>query len=283
MRSASCFWVGSEAEIQGMRPTYYLHYDESFPNDKRVDQVLAWLRLPPEKRPHFITLYFADVDHAGHEHGPDSPEVAAAVGELDKEIGRLAAGLKQLNLPVDVIVLADHGMVNVQKGVILLDQFGLKTSSFEKIVQTYLYPKSEQDAQNAYETLRGKSDKFEVYRRAQMPARFHFDSNPRAGDPIIVATGPFFIRPSQDPQKPLTPLPGNHGYDVARVPEMKALFVAAGPDIRPGTVVASFENVDVYPLIAKILGLDISHLKTGPIDGKLGPLRGVLKSPHQGK
>ncbi len=283
MRSASCFWVGSEAEIQGMRPTYYMHYDDSFPNEKRVDQVLAWLRLPAEQRPHFITLYFAAVDHAGHDFGPDSPQVAAAVSELDSEIGRLVAGLKQIDLPVDVIVLADHGMVNVQKEVILLDRFGLKTASFERTVQTYLYPKSEQDAQTAYETLRGKSDKFEVYRRAQMPARLHFDSNPRAGDPIIVATGPYFIRPSQYPQKPLAPLPGNHGYDVARVPEMKALFVAAGPDIRPGSTLPSFENVDVYPLIAKILGLDITHLKTGPIDGKLEPVRSILKSPHLAK
>jgi predicted AlkP superfamily pyrophosphatase or phosphodiesterase len=281
MRSASFFWVASETEIQGMRPTYYLNYDDSFPNEKRIDQVLAWLRLPPQQRPHFITLYFADADHAGHEHGPDSPQVAAAVSELDKEIGRLVSGLKQLNLPVDVIVVADHGMAKVRDGSVLLDQLGLKTSSFEKIVEPFLYPKSDGDAQIAYESLRGKSDRFEVYRRAQMPSRFHFDSNPRAGDPIIVATGPYYIRANQDPMKPQAPLPGNHGYDTARVPEMKALFVAAGPDIRPGSMLPSFENVDIYPLIANILGLDITHLKTGPIDGKLDVLRSILKAPSQ--
>src|SRR6266849_2956773 len=57
MRSASFFWPGSEAEIQGKRPSYYLHYDDKFPDEKRVEQVLAWLHLPPEQRPHFITLY----------------------------------------------------------------------------------------------------------------------------------------------------------------------------------------------------------------------------------
>jgi hypothetical protein len=53
---------------------------------------------------------------------------------------------------------------------------------------------------------------------------------------------------------------------------MKAIFFAAGPDIRPGVTVPSFENVDVYPLIAGLL-----ELHTGPIDGQLGPLKGMLK------
>ena len=276
MRSASFFWVGSEAEIQGTRPTYYLKYDDKFPNHKRVDQVLAWLRFPSERRPHFITLYFSDTDHAGHEFGPDSPQVADAVHELDRQIGRLVAGIKRLNLRVDVIVVADHGMAKVEEDVVQLEQYGLKTSSFQKIVGLNLYPKSEADAERAYETLRGKSDKFLVYRRANVPAELHVSSNPRAGDPIVLATGPCFIRVSADFPRAGIPA-GAHGYDPNRVPEMKALFVAAGPDIRSGITLPSFENVDVYPFIAKILGLDITHLKTGPIDGKLDVLGRILK------
>ena len=94
MRSASFFWVGSEADIQGWRPSYYLKF-ESFPNAKRVEQILAWLHLPPEQRPHFITLYFSDTDTAGHQYGPDSPQVADAVNELDSEIGKLVDGIKE--------------------------------------------------------------------------------------------------------------------------------------------------------------------------------------------
>ena len=106
-------------------------------------------------------------------------------------------------------------MANVKDGVILLDQLGLKTSWFEKIVDQSLYPNSDQDAQNAYEALRGKSDKFEVYRRSQVPSRLHFDSNPRAGDPVIVANGRYFIRVAQVPQKPQATTAGAHGYDTA--------------------------------------------------------------------
>jgi alkaline phosphatase D len=115
-----------------------------------------------------------------------------------------------------------------------------------------------------------------VYRRGEVPEHLHFDGNPRAGDPVVIQTGPFEIRVSAGSDKS-NPSAGAHGFDPAILPEMKAIFVAAGPDIRAGATVAPFENVNVYPLIAKILGLDIHALKTGPIDGKLAVLQGILK------
>ena len=67
-----------------------------------------------------------------------------------------------------------------------------------------------------------------------------------------------------------------HGYDPAQMPEMKAIFFAAGPDIKRGEKVAPFENGNLYPFVARILGLDISHLATGKIDGDLKVLDGIL-------
>jgi predicted AlkP superfamily pyrophosphatase or phosphodiesterase len=276
MRSAPLFWVGSEAEIQGVRPSYYLKFDDRFPNSKRVEQVLAWLHLPPEQRPHFITLYFSDTDTAGHQYGPDSPQVADAVHELDGEIGKLMDGIKDSRLPVDLIVLADHGMVKVDGPPVYLDQFGLSIASFAPVVGSILYPKSEDDAEKAYEALRGKSDTFVVYRQANTPAPFHLDNNPRVGDPVVVPAGPYFIAVQRDAQKPEHPPVGMHGYDARKMPQMKAIFFAAGPDIRHGVTLKPFENVNVYPLIAKILGLDLTRLKTGPIYGKLSVLEGIL-------
>ena len=43
------------------------------------------------------------------------------------------------------------------------------------------------------------------------------------------------------------------------------MFYAEGPDIRPGVKLKPFENVNVYPLLAKILGLDAP-----PTDGSPG-------------
>ena len=175
-------------------------------------------------------------------------------------------------------MLADHGMVKVEGPPIRLDQYGLNPSWFVQIVDSTLYPKADDDAQRAYEALRGKSDRFLVYRRAQVPAYLHFDSNPREGDPVVIPTGPYLLTVNTDARTPEHPAVGMHGCDATHMPEMKALFVAAGPDIRSGVALPPFENVNVYPLIAKILGLDITKSKTGPIDGKLGVLGGILKS-----
>src|ERR1700722_13014724 len=123
MRSACLFWPGSEAEIQGKRPSYYLHFDNKLDDEKRVDQVVAWLKLPPELRPHFITLYFSNADHAGHNYGPDSEEVRAAVHHLDTMMGDLEAKTGALKLPIDLVVVADHGMVTLNDDPVVLSRF----------------------------------------------------------------------------------------------------------------------------------------------------------------
>jgi predicted AlkP superfamily pyrophosphatase or phosphodiesterase len=280
MRAACFFWPGSEAEIQGTRPSYYMKYDQKYPNAARVEQVLTWLRLPAEVRPHFITLYMSDVDGAGHSHGPDSEQVRAAVADVDREIGKLAAGVAELNLPVDLVVLADHGMEKVEGDWINLDQYFDK-SLIVTPVEDLLYAKKEGDAAKIYDALNGKSEKFKVYRAGKVPAELHYDGNPRLGDPVIVPTGPYLIRVSAPgavtgaAMKFYGPPVGMHGYDPAKMASMKAIFFAAGPDIRAGVAVKAFENVDVYPLVARILGLNIAKVK---VDGAIGPVEEILKA-----
>ena len=273
MRAACFFWPSSDAEIQGKRPSFYLaSYDDKYPDEKRVEQVLAWLQLPPDRRPHFIALYYANTDHAGHTYGPDAPETGEAVRHVDEMMGRLSDGIAASGLSVDLIVVADHGMETLQGGWVNLDKWA-DLSQFETS-GPLLYAKSEADAEKAYQSLLDVSGTFKVYRRAQVPAYLHFNSNPREGDPVVVPTGPYSIV-AHDPNSgggTRMPPRGGHGYDPRQMPSMKAIFFAAGPDIRPGVTVASFENVDVFPLIAGILGLH-----TGPVDGKMGVLQGILK------
>lgn len=272
MRSASFFWPGSEAEIQGKRPSYYMSYDDKFPDEKRVEQALAWLRLPPDQRPHFITLYYSNVDHAGHAFGPDAPETGEAVRHVDDMIGKLTGGIATLGLAVDLIVVSDHGMENSQGSWIALDKWA-DLADFETS-GSLLYAKSESEAEKVYNSLLGASDKFKVYRRDNVPKDLHFNSNPREGDPVVVPTGPFAIV-AHAPGNSATPVRGVHGYDPQTMPSMKAIFYAAGPDIRAGMEVQPFENVHLYPLIAEILGLRIS-----PVDGQLHVLQAVLKKSN---
>ena len=270
MRSACFFWPGSEAEIDGGRPSYYLNFDDHFPDEKRIDQVIAWLRLPAAQRPHFITLYYSTVDHAGHQYGPDSPETATAVQHVDQLVGVLWADLAKLQLPIDLIVVSDHGMEREQGAWIDLSSYaGLENFI---TVGSLLYPNSEAAAEKAYQELKIKSDAFTVYRRKRVPAALHYNSNAREGDPVVVANGPYAIR-AQVPADDRPPEAGVHGYDPRVIKSMRALFLAVGPDIRPGSKLEPFENVNVYPLVAKILGLDAPQ-----VDGSLNVLSNILKS-----
>jgi alkaline phosphatase D len=272
MRSACFFWPGSEAEIAGMRPTYYLKFDDHFPDGKRIEQVLAWLRLPAEQRPHFLTLYYSNVDHAGHQYGPDSPETAVAVAHVDQLVGELWAQLTRLQLPIDLVVVSDHGMELEQGSWIDLDQY-TDLADFTT-VGSLLYANSEAAAEKAYQGLKIKSDAFTVYRRARVPAELHYNNNPREGDPVIVANGPYAIRAHAGNDRP--PELGVHGYDPRTMKSMRALFIAVGPDIRPGSMLEPFENVNVYPFIAKLLGLDPPQ-----VDGNLNVLAKILQKEEE--
>ncbi|HEX6493956.1 MAG TPA: ectonucleotide pyrophosphatase/phosphodiesterase [Acidobacteriaceae bacterium] len=275
MRAACFFWPGSEAEIAGARPSYYLKYDDAVPDEERVDQVIDWLKLPPAKRPHFITLYFGEVDHAGHEYGPDAPETRAAVRHVDSVIGTLRAHLTKLHLPIDLVVVSDHGMAAEQGGWIDLDQYadfsGVQTAG------ALMYPDSEAATAKLYAKLRIQSDKFKVYRRNRMPVELDYTGEPRIGDPVVVATGPYSIRvhAPADPARDHPPNKGVHGYDPRVLPEMRAIFYAEGPDIRKGAVLKPFENVSVYPFLAEILGLDAPA-----VDGNASVLEPALTAAH---
>jgi alkaline phosphatase D len=272
MRTACFFWPGSEAKIAGFQPTYYLKFDDKIDDTARIQQVLAWLRLPAADRPHFITLYYSEPDHEGHEFGPDAPETKAAVVKVDGLIGKLKTGLDATGLPIDLVVVSDHGMVKVEGGWITLDQFADLTG-FDT-VGTLLYGKTEEDRVRVYNRLKQASPQFVAYRRKDVPAALNYSQNPREGDPVVIATGPYAIRahgpPEGTPDK--APIPGMHGFDPRKMPPMKASFFAAGPDIVEGKTVAPFENVNLYPWLAHLLGL------TPPKnDGSLDVLAGTLR------
>jgi alkaline phosphatase D len=272
MRTACMFWPGSEAKIAGYQPTYYLKFDNTIDPEARIGQVLAWLKLPEADRPHFITLYYASPDHEGHQFGPDAAETKAAVLKVDGLVGKLKAGLDATGLPVDLVVVSDHGMVKVEGGWVSLDKFADLTG-FDA-AGSLLYTANEESRVRLYNQLKKASPQFFVYRRKDVPADLNYNQNPREGDPVVIATGPYAIRARTPPAgKPdEAPIPGMHGFDARKVPQMKAIFYAAGPDIVVGRTVAPFENVNLYPWLAHMLSL------TAPkSDGSLNVLAGTLR------
>ncbi|MGA3132078.1 MAG: ectonucleotide pyrophosphatase/phosphodiesterase [Terracidiphilus sp.] len=277
MRTACFLWVGCDAKIAGFRPTYYATFDsktQATPQAEqaRIDDTLTLLHLPAADRPHFIAIYFSEPDHEGHEFGPDARETREAALRMDVLVGKLRDALRTTGLPIDLVVVSDHGMVKSEGTWIDLDDFA-DLSAFET-VGDLLYGKTEEDRARVYNQLKHVSSQFMVYRRKDVPAGLNYNQNPREGDPVIVATGPFAIRAHKPQNGNLDhpPTLGMHGFDPRILPEMKASFFAAGPDLREAKTVAPFDNVNLYPWMAHLLGL------TPPKnDGSLNILSGTLR------
>ncbi len=270
--TGTLFWPGSEAAVHGVWPKKWAHFDQSFSSDLRVEMLLSWLDLKPADRPQLLTLYFDIVDEAGHHFGPDSPQVNAAAAEVDRAIGKLTAGVKARGLTANLIVVSDHGMAlgSESRRVYvddLLPKEAYKALELGPIGSIYPNPGHETEVEAA---LVKPHDHFECWKKADIPARFHFGKNPRVA-PIFCLAQTGWNMTTHD-YKPRDPTVADHGYDNAD-PLMAATFIANGPAFRHGVTLKTFDNVDVYPLLAKLIGVAAQ-----PNDGDLADLAPALAS-----
>lgn len=275
MLSASFYWVGTEADIKGIHPTYYYHYDESIPIDRRIQVVVNWLNLPPEQRPHFITFYMSRTDHDGHKYGPDARETGEAVRWVDSVVGRLTHAVKSTGLPVNFIFVADHGMTRIDNVNTIPKPSAIDTGKFYiprgfELVE--LYARNKKDIRPTYKKLKKQEKDFTVYLKANMPAHLHYNKKDDVkgviGDILLIPSWPKTFNFSGTPEDP-----GAHGFDPVKVKDMHAVFYAWGPNFRTGIQVPAFENVNVYPVVTRILGLTYNE----KIDGTPGLAERVLR------
>lgn len=277
MKSAAMFWPTSDAEISGVRPSYWSLYDGRVPNEQRVAKVLAWLKLPETERPHFITLYFSDVDSSGHSTGPDSAETEQAVLRVDKLVGDLWTGIQAIPLPINLIVVSDHGMQTVEGSINLSEYTDLsKARVVTEGPVALVYAPDSETSEKVYADLKGKSPKFDIYRRKETPRGWRFSENERIGDLVICAkeaTSLSTAPPRQRPGGGRGGSRGTHGFDPAEFKTMNGIFYAAGPNVRPGSQIKAFENVNVFPFMVKILGLQ----SPPGIDGSEKVLDGIYR------
>ncbi len=272
--TASCFWVGSEAPVQGQYPSYYTLYDEKFPNKKRIDSVMYWLALPEYERPQFISLYFSMVDTEGHAKGPNAIELKNATLAADSLLGYLMEGLRKTRLPVNLILVSDHGMTELPQHDntwVTLSNF-INTADSSVIVinnGTHAHVYTE-NPDSLFAVLKKQEEKFVVYKKPLMPERWHYNHE-RVGDLLILAKPGYQLRLSDRKQKVTAPFFGAHGFDP-QIKDMHGIFYAMGPNVKPGKRIAAFENIHVYPFIAALLKLDAPT-----VDGKLEVLQKIYK------
>ena len=273
--SAPYFWPGSEAAIQGVRPSYWMPYNNSMPGVARINSVIAALQKPAPVRPTFLTLYLSNVDNQGHRHGPYSEEVGQAVAAVDGLIETLVERLRSENLmdQINLIITSDHGMAATSRdSVAFLDDYvgldNLYIIDYDPVAMIRPEPAI---LDSTYQQLRNMPH-VSFYKKEDIPEALHYSGHRRipplvgiADDGWRISTREYY---NNDPSRYDG---GTHGYDN-HLPSMRALFIARGPAFKQQPAVEPFANIHVYELMASILGVD-----PAPNDGDLAAVQHLLK------
>ena len=274
VKTASFFWVGSEAPVQGTYPSQWKKYDHNFPYEARVDSVIAWLSLPEKKRPRLITWYYPEPDGVSHRFSPESIKVKDKLEYLDSLIGNFQKKLATLDIAdqVNVIVTADHGMTRTSGDKVIYFDDYINTTWLDTSLGGN--PMWMFDAKPGFEdSVRLNLDQvphLQAWAKDSIPENLHYGSNSRIMD--VVATPDLGWSVGwRSREYSADYIGGTHGYDP-HYKDMHAIFYATGPAFKQGYVHPTVENVNVYPLLAKILGL-----KPAETDGKLENVSGMLK------
>ena len=276
MVTASFFWPGSEALIGGAKPSHVKAYDGRIPNMTRVDTVISWLSLPERIRPHVVMLYFSTLDGAGHDHGPLSPQVDTAAWAVDSALGRLLDGIERLPIRdrAYLLLVSDHGMMETSPRWYaaldsLIDTVGVRMSDPGPTVNLHVQGGMAR-ARVLRDSINRRMRHGRAYLRAQVPARLHYNADPRIGDVVVIMDDHFTVgRANRQPREGSA----THGWE-ATDPDMHAIFIASGPRIPVGKRIPSFSNVEVYAYMTELLGL-----RPAPrTDGKRGRLAALVRA-----
>ena len=279
MVTASYFFVGTEANIQGLKPTYYYRFDNSVKNEVRVNQAIDWLKLPPKKRPHLITMYFSDMDDTGHKYGTkNDEELKKTLFELDKQLGVLFKGIEKTGLPVNIIIVSDHGMstVPISKFIAIekIENDSLYTSIDNGAIVN-IHPNNKNQIDSIYTYLKKKESNFKVYKTENTPGFEYIPKNKNWGAIQILPDFGYYFSSTKgmaSRKQHINTNFGVHGYDQKHK-DMHGIFYANGPAFKKAYRTPSIKNIHIYPLMCEILGLEVPS----NIDGNLNQIKNVLK------
>lgn len=255
LKTASYFWVGSEANINGMQPDIWKKYNSKVTFEQRIDSVVSWLKFPKEKRPRLIMLYYNQPDSAGHNFGPDSKEVAEQIAYVDEQVGNLYSRLMPLPIAkkINFIIVSDHGMRSISKEKqVILENYIQKDWVLGVYGSNPVYTirAKKGKANEIYNRLK-KVKNIHVYKRGEAPKKYKLANHPRTNDLIVIGKKGYSVFATNAGGRHFG---GTHGY-LNCDKQMSAVFVASGNAFKKNYTQNKIKNIDVYNLIAHILGI----------------------------
>ena len=270
-------WPGVGAAHDGVLPRYRQAFDAGIPLEARVQRIAGWMLAPQGPAPGLVAMYLENVDRAGHDHGPHAPATHAAIRAVDAAIGQLLAQLHAGGITPNVVVVSDHGMTDTPASqfIAVEDIASREEAEVVSIGQVIGLVPRPGHAQALHARLPGRHPHYRCWNRADIPARLHYGSHPRV-PPIVCqmdegwnALGRATLeRRNADGSHDR----GAHGYDP-QLASMRAVFLAHGPAFRSGVQLPGFDNVDLHPLLARLLGLELA-----PGDGDPRTLEPALRT-----
>ncbi|MBS9773717.1 MAG: alkaline phosphatase family protein [Tenacibaculum sp.] len=273
LKTASYFWVGSEAKINGMQPDIWKKYNDKITFEQRIDSVVSWLKLPKKNRPRLIMLYYDEPDKAGHYFGPNSKEAEEQVKYVDKQVGNLYKKLMKLPIAskINFILVSDHGMRELSKDKQIFLEDYIKKDWLLGIYggnPVYTIRAKNNKREDIYKALK-KVRKLRVYKRGKAPKRFNLANNPRTNDLIVIGKKGYSVFGKRPIRRDFN---GTHGY-INNDREMSTIFLATGNAFKKNYTKRKIKNVDVYNLICNIL--KITPAKN---DGNFNRVKRLLKN-----
>ncbi len=246
--------------------------DESVEGDERRARFAA--RLFQTRRPGFMTVYFAGLDHEEHRHGAGSPQAREALTRLDRAVGELVAVLRQSDPDTVVALVSDHGFAPLHKDVNLIGAFvqaGLIRMDGQGKVEDWkasIWP----SAGSVAVVLRDPGDA--ATRAAVDGLLAGIAADPANGvEQVLDAAGIarlggapadhlLLFKPGyqmgRDPAAPMladSSYRGMHGYSPEQA-DMDAIFVVAGKGI-PQRELGRIDMRDVAPTLARLMGVSL--------------------------
>ncbi|GLX80392.1 alkaline phosphatase family protein [Thalassotalea insulae] len=260
LKSAVYFWPESEAKTFTPKPSYLVPYKDNTSSEKGMAQIFQWLSLAKDQRPAVIMSYFSAIDNIGHRHGVNSIELANAIKTFDDQLGQLITQIKQqTQLTPNIILLSDHGMVDIDKNSTIYWPKLVKRFDRLNVVngqtQLYIYEKNKQRLNDVRSHLTHLAQQypFTVYQKGEYPEHWQMNKESEVIPELIVNAD----APAIFVEKFSLNGAATHGFDPKLTPAMNGIFIASGPDINSAVNIPPFNNVYIMPFLANLLNLTL--------------------------
>ncbi|XP_015783288.1 bis(5'-adenosyl)-triphosphatase enpp4-like [Tetranychus urticae] len=261
-KSGGIMWPGTGFTFGGDKAYYSIDFNRTINMQQRIDLLMKWF-TDTENPANLVMLYIENPDETAHNHGPFGKETLEQVMMADRTVAYLLENLSQHNLTesTNIILVSDHGMqefdakTGINLTAIVPDLTSFRQFGGSQAIGILPNEGKEEEVYQMFVSL-AETNHFRVYKKDEIPEEYHYRYNRRIM-PILLEADPgyeiaFTTWSHQDEKW------GNHGNNNTQ-PEMEALFIATGPAFKNSFNLnqSSFFNIDLYPIMVKILDLDI--------------------------